>query len=578
MGSRQNSKTEESDSEEETINVVLETPKKLKRKVSKCKKSIDETKSATGDNASEDVVVVLKIKPDQSVEEVSYDFKSVYPPVADQTRITFTPCDEFVPTDSTKHSNLILSRRKLFTPAETAAAEVDSSNVSDSNKPETSPEKDERLVKKLPPLPQSPSTNRRRVEYQKSSSKELSPNIKLMIAKYNDEVSRTSKSPTPTGSCSPVAWRSPVADRRVKKQTANYQEQVELLARSSSTGSIKGGRETFTPKLSRHQLPQTTAPDDYDSKEDEVYETVLSYDCLKKKLTKHQKDSEKQQSDDVAKLTQELEKCLQQQKSQGAIKKTPDYGRSTSLMDKPANTPPKITRRNEPTSRPVFETSISCSPPESEATTAPRSPLNRRAEKIRKAKEEFLRMNQEPTAPEKRTNWSNRLSQISSLSTESADDMIVQKSASSGAIEEPMYDVHFSASGQSLTASHGEPKDISSNKESLSKTGDSKLGFITSKLRKVKLRRNSKDLKQAGAISALCRQSLVADITGQSTKADKSNSSSRNSLNANENVKKSSSHIFGRFFRPGNKERLRKSRSLGLLNQAPEALKRKESS
>lgn len=595
MGSRQNSKTEESDSEEETVHVVLETPKKVKRKTSKCKK-VAEEKPVVTDTQTDEVVVVLKIKPTQPVEDVTFDFKSTPTPSSDQTKIILTPCEVNTSEIIKNPVAIVSTRRKRFTPIETgstgeilavAGVDVDSSSPSETKNADTSsPEKDEQVVKKLPPLPQSPSTHRRRVEYQKSSSKELSPNIKLMIAKYNDEVAKTSKSPTPTGSCSPVAWRSPVADRRVKQQTVTYQEQVGLLAKSSSNNSLRGGKELQSPKLSVRKTAPLAADEDDDSRDDEVYETVLSYDCLKRKLDKR-REVEKDSVDDVAKLAQELEKCLLQQRamdqSKGAIRKIPDYGRSTSLVDKPVNTAPKITRRNEPNSRPILETSISCTSTEPEMkVTAPRSPLSQRAEKIRKAKEEFLRTNQEPrVATQKRNNWANRLSQISSLSTESADDLIVQKSASSGAIQEPTYDVHFSVSGQSLTASTNETKDAVSttsttSKETATKPSDSKLGFLTSKLRKVKLRRNSKDLNKSGAISALCRQSLVADITGQSTKADKSNSSSRNSLNNSENVKKSSSHIFGRFFRPS-KERLRKSRSLGLLNQAPEVLKRKES-
>lgn len=499
MGSRQNSKTEESDSEEEALNFVLEAPKKVKRKTSKCKKQ--ESQEKPEEKAAEETVFVFKIKPNLETRQVDFS----------------TSKDESgVPISA---SLLVKTKRKIFSPIDTNTKgeimSVTGVDIDDSSSEKAEPKK--------PPLPQSPNVQRRG-----TNGKDMSPNIKLMIAKYN-KITETSKSPTPSGSCSPVAWRSPVCDRRVKLQTAKYQEQV-TLSKSASTGSVKKSKSTDSMK------------------DDDVYETVLSYDALKKKLMKNL-ESQKTVIDDISKLTSDVERtwALQQaDSSKGAIRK--DYARSTSCFDKTGNTQPKIVRKSEV--RPILQQSISVTP--DSLCEAPRSPLSQRAERLRKAKEEFLKQGPCRTDENKKE---NRLSQISAFSETSVDDdettSSVQKSASTGTVQEPLITV------------------TCPNKES-------KLNFLTSKFRKVKLRKNSKELPKQSAVLALCRTSLVADITGESSKTDKdvSNSSSRNSLNM-ENVKKSSSTIFSRFWRPG-KEKLKKSRSLGLLNQTLD-VKRKES-
>ncbi|RZC42079.1 hypothetical protein BDFB_008551 [Asbolus verrucosus] len=79
----------------------------------------------------------------------------------------------------------------------------------------------------LPPLPASPVT-------QKKTSKDISPSIKLMLAKYNQKISEqdspSGKSGGSSGSASPVAWRSPASERRVKAQTERYQEELNKLS------------------------------------------------------------------------------------------------------------------------------------------------------------------------------------------------------------------------------------------------------------------------------------------------------------------------------------------------------------
>lgn len=545
MGSRQNSKTEESDSEEETLNLVLETPKKVKRKTSKASKKSEEKEKP------EDFVFVLRLNPNSENQEVTYDFSTKK---ADEEK------DENIAPISA--SVLIKTKRNIFSPIDTTTKgeilsvtgiEVDSSSEKPSRPVVEEPKK--------PPLPlslpQSPSLQRR--------PPEVSPNIRLMIQKYHKITESPKTSQSPSGS--PTIWRSPVFDRRVKLQTAKYQEQVKgEITKSASAGHVI--KPPPNPIVEVQKCQSTDSVKGYkgieeeDDDDEEVYETVLSYDALKKKLMKNL-ESQKTVIDDISKLASDVERswALQQMQQQkhvetGAIpkKKIPNqnsYNRSTSLLvDRAENTQPKITRKAE--TRPLLIQSISVSP-DSLSDIAPRSPLSQRAERLKRAKEEFLR---NPSQVPKRVplddsnnsstkSKENRLSQISTLSTSSVE------------IEETILEVNLQG-GQ-----------IPQKPQ--------KQNFL-SKLRKVKLRKDSKELPKQGAVQALCRQSLVADITGESSKADNSNSSSRCSLNtaaSGDNVKKSSSHIFARFWKPG-KEKLKKSRSLGLLNQTVE-VKRKES-
>jgi hypothetical protein len=85
----------------------------------------------------------------------------------------------------------------------------------------------------FPPLPQSPNPNRR--DLLKVMTKETAPSIRMMIARYNqkltgqESVGGRSPEVSGSGSASPVAWRSPVAERRVRAQTEKYQEEVQRV-------------------------------------------------------------------------------------------------------------------------------------------------------------------------------------------------------------------------------------------------------------------------------------------------------------------------------------------------------------
>lgn len=81
-------------------------------------------------------------------------------------------------------------------------------------------------VCQLPPLPGSPVPQRK-------VFKEISPSIRLMLAKYNQKISeqdnKSIKSGNSSGSNSPL-WRSPVFERRVRCQTERYEEELNKLS------------------------------------------------------------------------------------------------------------------------------------------------------------------------------------------------------------------------------------------------------------------------------------------------------------------------------------------------------------
>lgn len=108
----------------------------------------------------------------------------------------------------------------------------------------------------IPPLPNSPSTTR------KSSCKEAAPSIRMMIAKYNQKIEQEAASETGSGTASPIAWRSPISERRVQVQldgtnllkhggkfnrievqksaSAGFIRSPESISRNTSSESIKG--------------------------------------------------------------------------------------------------------------------------------------------------------------------------------------------------------------------------------------------------------------------------------------------------------------------------------------------------
>ncbi|XP_050067887.1 uncharacterized protein LOC126556597 [Anopheles maculipalpis] len=743
MGSRQSSKTE-SDSDDSPQNYVLDVPRKTKRKTSRAKKSASDSTEklstvapqsvAGGEKASEDVVYVLKIKPGQKIEQVERPqpqnaslgmatgeevlispretcvelLEVTHPTVVEPTTVTCTA------------SVLVKTKRKIFTTVEgdgllgpgasnqpvAISQELESgSGASDRNDaPETVvnvvlvASQDQKIVTNLPPLPQSPSMQRR-MDASKAPNKELSPNIRLMIAKYNQRLTteKGGASPHSSGSCSPVAWRSPVLDRRVRKQTEKYQETIQL-SKSASAGSLRKSlkqlEEEKEAELGSRGSSGAAAGDGFGEDRDRTrviksfsaskiegtsknvmveqerelarghtekepspkLATFPACDSLRRRdtLSRLERTREQQAAKELSSSISSAVSCQTASNVTGTIKKERLYkkrtespiatGSNTGSIKK-GSTREKYTRcrsvPNEECATEVLISSKALKPPsprliarrrlnlEQQRTEFSRSapttpleenrsilvPLSQRALKLKKAKEEFLRApagdRSGVSGASDQQVWSNRISQISATSTASSSVVegeltLLMKSASAGVIgvhtstdQDASLTLRRNESGSSCIAGEGGATG-SISRHSLStvstaagvaggsiaaSSSGSRFGGLSnlaSKLRKVKLRRSSKDLSKMHAISALCRQSLMVDISGEAAAKMGSAQSLGSPVRRTghrafdelpgdgdeEPLKKSGSvqAICNRFRRSGERnDELKKSRSLGFL-------------
>ena len=358
----------------------------------------------------------------------------------------------------------VKTTRKLFTPLVTSSFALESRkgkvlsspkvtvtpsyHTSGKEQPVTdeTPQYENITVMHLPPLPTSPSTH-------KKLTRDISPNIRLMMAKYNQKV----QEPPPhsggsSGSSSPVAWRSPVVERRVKAQTERYQQEI-----------IKH----FSP-IDKQEVHKSASMSFF----------VNPEDIASKAGTTHVKSILKSSSTNT--LTTQ---------SQASREGTTKDGTLNEFHSK---------------------TGLKVIIPEQFNVQFP----DARTHKLLKAKEEFLKTPVTPiSAPiliaaeegEIKFPERNRLSQISVGSESSYDsctcDGILIKSASAG-----MINVDVETYRLINPEIHG--GGYVSLPRSTKKRKDNLITNITSKFRKVKMRRGNK----MNVVSALCRQSLVVDI------------------------------------------------------------------
>ncbi|XP_018566283.1 uncharacterized protein LOC108907199 [Anoplophora glabripennis] len=377
------------------------------------------------------------------------------------TRKLFTPIAETNLADTGKSStnespSIVIETTIPFTKdAESKKSQEESPNSEDKNA-NTTPEENV-SVKSLPPLPASPVP-------QKKVLKDISPSIRLMLAKYNQKIteqeSPSAKSGNSSGSNSPIAWRSPAAERRVKAQTEKYQE--ELIRMSPLLGERREVQKSASVSYLSSGTKQVTVP----LRRESVQENLLcnpSTTC-------------------TSGITEE--------ETPGQPPRRPD--RKTLTLDITPNLP-DISNRHSPEIR---------------------------LKKLQKAKEEFLRST--PVSAPAHINEEiikfptrNRLSQISVDSESSYDSTLpgaLIKSASVG-----MINVDPDTYRQIDPELHGGgyvslPRSTSNHK-------GNKFGFasIASKFRKVKMRkgkeRGDRNKEGMNAVSALCRHSLVVDIT-----------------------------------------------------------------
>lgn len=655
LGSRQNSK-EESDSDEDPLSIVLEAPRRVKRKTSRAKRATESVERAEDPivasitQPGDDVVYVLKIKPGQMIEqsEVSYDLKSQPEDCFVSQSLVENFCDS---VESVNTANVFVkTKRKIFSPigdqsGAVIGKDLESSSASEKNENDqqsniiTSKSEvystEEKVVSNLPPLPQSPSTQRR-LEQKSNPPKEPSPAIRIMIAKYNQRLSaeRRNSSPQSSGSCSPVAWRSPVLERRVRAQTEKY---LCSVTKSSSAGNVQ--REVKLSEAVVHQadaspikgvLKSSSAgiissnwmATDISADADVTVGTFLACDSLKK-ISSTKKDT--LDKFNVSQIEDKHERVYRKNTEYPillpiSVSKSGTYRKILSkpanakeecttnepcvvdtnqedLPDKSTNTLPKIKRKYDakpPSPKPqqraikanlelnIRNANLSSSNL-SARENSPDTPLSERAQKLKKAKEEFLKTSAHRSACNCQSEdiWKNRLSQISAGSESSADERMITKSASVGMI-------NSSASGNGGAGVAGSagyvslPRNATRNCKSQGTIGKFGFSTIASKLRNAALRKNSKELPKKNAVSTLCRQSLMVDIskaerdrlakeTANASRASTSSASDKQKSQSTEKLRKSGSTQaigFGSllFRRQERAEKLKKSKSIGQLD------------
>lgn len=519
MGSRQSSKTESDTEDEQTAN--SDVTRKVKRKTSRAKKQLESDKSFDSFQGDDEVVYIFKIKPGEK-NEITVKPVEI-PKTSAEEAVLISPTENAVQIIDSCSSNgsfhnlftnaIVKTKRKIFTPVDvedgtvntTISQEIESSSASDKNDSDKmsqqlspqSPQSDTESyarVSTLPPLP-SPKVQRKFELAKQNSNKDLSPSIRLMIDRYNYNIDKKSNSPNSSGSCSPI-WRSPILDRRVRKQSEDYQFKI------SKSNSFQEINESDKEKVC-----------------DEVFVP--------------NEISEKTSENDVEGSTETLIEAKKVSESKKAIPKI-------------FNSDEIVTTIETETKRFSDTVTMRCD------TNKPRTPLSERALKIKQAKEAFLRM--PPISYDSsHSDWSYRLSQISTGSTDSNDTGSIMKCLSAGVLVENTDDDSTSADVKSLSLprnTKGLSNDPEIVSESSSKSSRFGLSSLATKLRKVKLKRNAKEVQKMNTVPVLCRQSLAVDFSASLDAASSSESKPQNSSR----------------FRKNKNDKIKKSKSLGILD------------
>lgn len=199
--------------------------------------------------------------------------------VPTQSNILNITEEEPKPSDSPV-TVFVKTTRKLFTPIVESGLNKETEenrNLDTSSEKSLTPTPNP--VTHLPPLPVSPSPQRK-------LTKDISPSIRIMLAKYNQKLSEqespSTKSGNSSGSASPVAWRSPTAERRVRAQTEKYQQ--DLKKASPRLGEVqKSASASYVPKSTPNPgLAKSSSISAFNKQEDNKQVTTE----LKQKLQK----------------------------------------------------------------------------------------------------------------------------------------------------------------------------------------------------------------------------------------------------------------------------------------------------
>lgn len=540
MGSRQNSKTESDSDDEYTL--TSETQRKVKRKSSRAKKQPDSDKSFDSFQGEEEVVYVFKIKPGET-NEVTTTKTIEISDTKHNDSVLISPtenCVELIELSSNDINNtyknpIVKTKRKIFTPYECndnennnnalfISREIESSSGSEKtdkevNKTETKEPEEATSIIDMSSKLFSQQNEINNLEKTECVRKDLSPSIRLMIEKYHHNIEHKPK--TNSNSSSPI-WLSPVLDRRVRKQSAEYQYKILKSSSFQEIGVNEVNKEDDVPIKSR------------DDTFDKPFKSEIFIDKSEKQF--EMIESESTESTENASNIQEIElkdsrsNSIEQSEDQqvknvstGAIRKVQKAPhiqviRSSDYMSDSSVTNENTNKNEEP--------------------EKPRTPLSERAMRIKQAKEAFFKSTLTSMTDEQ-TKWSYRMSQISVGSTDSNSLENMSNSCSvlptkDSCIDEAQSENKTSSLPRNILPSAATNQEFEKDSQKHSKFG---LSSLATKLRKVKLKRNTKEVQKMNTVPVLCRQSLNLFNESSDSKALNSNT---NSLN-DDNVKKSKS-------------------------------------
>lgn len=558
MGSRQNSKTESDSSDEDNLN-VLETPRRLKRKNYRLKqRSFDEDPSST-----------------TIAEEVGEHILKSMEPVK-----TPRPMSLPLSTSTSLPSVFVKTKRKVFTTVQEPRA-IDGLAVieqevvhSPTENEDKSPIKDG--AQKPPKL--------QRDDTLKASDN----NPENLIANMPNEIKP----------------RLLLVHKSISLEDLRTEIDFEDKRKSHSMESLKKSDKLWNPKEPRAPLASDSFRKINRSVENPSrLSNISKFQALlgtnKKKDHMFKKHSDKPfiphpVAANKGATMKKIENKIAKTQSSPYVSETEGSPAKYLSPDKFDNTMPRIARKWDrksltPTTQQI---KFDFPPPNiSEPTTPvfeqynrPLTPLTQRALRLQKAKEEFLRAKPSPKAVVKlresstrsETWFDNRQSDLS-LSSTTADEVSLQGDVRTS-LES---DLHKSLSADTIRAESppnlsdaGTDQDFGGIYDSLprqvTRSGkiSSKLGFATlaSKLRKVKAKKPKEPKRSVAsliggttttgttsggsALSALCRQSLLADIIAVPQQMVASGESSRKSslskppsplLATKDNVRKSQS-------------------------------------
>lgn len=534
MGSRQNSKTESDSDDEYTL--TSETQRKVKRKSSRAKKQPDSDKSFDSFQGEEEVVYVFKIKPGETNEVTTKTIEISDTKHNDSVLISPTEnCVELIEVSSNDINNtymnpIVKTKRKIFTPYENndnennnnalfISREIESSSGSEKtdkegNKLETKESEDVASIVDMSSKLSSQQNENNVNEKMECVRKDLSPSIRLMIEKYHHNIEHKS---TPNSNSSSPIWLSPVLDRRVRKQSAEYQYKI---LKSSSFQEIVVNEESKDDDV----LINSRAVTYENPFKSEIFidKGEKQFELIESESTESTENQTEIKEVGTESIEQPIVKQIQNVKT-GAI---PKVQRAPHIQ---------VIRSSDYMSDSSVANESSSKNDELEK---PRTPLSERALRIKQAKDAFFK-NTLTSLTDEQTKWSYRLSQISAGSTDSNSIENMSNSCGVLHIHESCID---NSQGESKTSSL--PRNIlpsAATNQEFEKDSQkhSKFGLssLATKLRKVKLKRNTKEVQKMNTVPVLCRQSLNLFNESSDSKALNSNTKYPN----DDNVKKSKS-------------------------------------